>query len=87
MPSWRGWELNAALVYTGQRWSNRENIPANNLDSWLTIDASLRRGFTLWGADWSASVEVNNLTDRHYQVIRNYPMPGRNYRMSVEVRL
>lgn len=87
MPSWRGWELNAALVYTGQRWSNRENIPANNLDSWLTIDASLRRDFALWGADWSASVEVNNLTDRHYQVIRNYPMPGRNYRVSVEVRM
>lgn len=87
MPSWRGWELNAACVYTGARWSNRENIPANHLDSWLTIDTSLGKTVALGRTECRLSLQVNNLTDRHYQVIRNYPMPGRSYLASITVNL
>jgi len=33
-----------------------------------------------------ARVEGSNLFDIRYQVIRNYPMPGRSGRISLELR-
>jgi outer membrane receptor protein involved in Fe transport len=30
---------------------------------------------------------VNNLLNQQYDVIANYPMPGRNFAIGVEVRL
>ncbi len=87
MPSWRHWELNLAGVYTGVRWSSRENTADNRLAPWLVIDASLSRDFNIGHTEWSAALQVNNLTDRHYQVIRNYPMPGRSYMASLTLSL
>ena len=33
----------------------------------------------------SNKVEVNNLFNQQYEVIRNYPMPGRNYKLTLSV--
>lgn len=87
MPSWQSWELNLAGVYTGARWSSRENIADNHLAPWLVVDASLSRDFNIGSTAWRATLQVNNLTDRHYQVIRNYPMPGRSYMASLTLNL
>jgi outer membrane cobalamin receptor len=32
-----------------------------------------------------ARAEVSNLLDESYQVVLNYPMPGRGFRLGVEV--
>ncbi|MDE6321645.1 MAG: TonB-dependent receptor [Muribaculaceae bacterium] len=87
MPSWRKWELNLAGVYTGVRWSSRENSDDNYLAPWLVVDASLSRVINIGNMEWKACLQVNNLTDRHYQVIRNYPMPGRSYIASLTLKI
>ena len=33
------------------------------------------------------TAEVNNLLNQQYDVIRNYPMPGRNYKFILKIDL
>lgn len=36
---------------------------------------------------WKVSCEVNNLLNQDYDVILNYPMPLRNFRVSISIEL
>lgn len=76
---WRTWSLNYSWICVGERWSRQENIRAYRMPRWQTSDVSVTY-------DWRMlrfQAEVNNLLNQHYDVIVNYPMPGRNVRFSV----
>ena len=62
-----------------------KRIIYNYVMPWYTHDVSLLRDFALRRADASLriQVEVNNLLDQDYDVIVNYPMPGRNARLTL----
>ena len=41
-----------------------------------------------WGKTlWKATLEVNNVFSQDYDVILNYPMPKRNYGISLDVTI
>jgi outer membrane cobalamin receptor len=41
-----------------------------------------------WGkADFDIRLEVNNLLDHRYEVIKSFPMPGRGYFVRVGLKL
>lgn len=84
---WRGWSLNYSFLYVGERYNQQENIRYNHTQPWYTNDMSLAKVFR-WGKMlWKISCEVNNLLNQDYDVILNYPMPLRNYRISFSVEL
>lgn len=67
------------FVYTGPRYCQQENIVYNYLQPWYTSDLTIG-----WKQQrWHLMLEVKNLVDQQYDVIINYPMPGRNYSLSV----
>ena len=76
--SWKGWTLNYSFIYVGERYDNSANIPANHVQPWYTHDLSLNKLFQFNGWKFSAGIEINNLLNQQYAVIRNYPMPGIN---------
>ena len=78
---WRGAELNYSWIYAGERWDNSSNIEVNHVQPWYTSDLSLAYSLPLWTGDIRLTLEINNLADQQYEVIRNYPMPGRNYKI------
>jgi len=73
------WSVNYHFTYVGERWSQQENIRYNHLQPWYTSDVNLQYQWRNYR--WTA--EVLNLLDQQYDVIANYPMPGRNYRLSL----
>ena len=77
---WRSWHLNYSFIYTGGRYDSVANIAENYLQPWRTSDLSLSRPFTLGGHKIGATLEVNNLFNQAYEVVRCYPMPGTNFR-------
>lgn len=83
--SWRGWGLDYSFIYTGERWSQQENTIYNYVMPWYTHDVSLLRDLTLpRGAGvLRIQLDVNNMLDQDYDVIINYPMPGRNARVTL----
>lgn len=85
--AWRGLTFTYSFIYTGERYSQQENIAYNRLQPWYTSDASLSYRATVGKTALRATLEVNNLFSQDYDVILNYPMPQRNFAVSVDVEI
>ncbi len=85
--AWRNWNLNYSYIYVGERYGQQENIRYNYVQPWYTSDISLSRDFVLGKVNLRALLEVNNLLSQDYDVIINYPMPKRNFRISFIVEI
>ena len=85
--SYKDWNLNYSFLYAGERYDEQENILYNHMEPWYTSDLSL-----CWRFRWNAllcraKLDVNNVLDQDYEVIVNYPMPGRNYALTLSVEI
>lgn len=78
--SWRKLDLAYSFIYSGERYSQQENILYNHLQPWYTHDMSV----VYHARKWSARLDVNNIFSQDYDVILNYPMPKRNYMLTLE---
>ncbi|MCD2424196.1 TonB-dependent receptor [Niabella pedocola] len=83
----RSWGLNYSFIYTGERYMLPENDPQNYLEPWYTHDLSLTKTVRLRQVRAVLALEVNNLLNQYYDVVVNYPMPGRNYLVKIAVNL
>ena len=89
--AWKGLSLTVSNLHVGERmWSyaDPEDIlkPYNNIDMKLSYDTSIMRKS---GKPISAGLclEINDLLDEQYEHIPRYPMPGRNYKLTLVVGL
>ena len=77
-----GWRLDALWNWRGGRFDASGAMP-----DWNTLDLSLRKGFTLSGSSTlTFFVAAKDLLDCRYELVRDYPMPGRSVLGGVEFR-
>ena len=57
------------------------------MEPWYTSDLSVRYKFTVYSLQFTAMAQVNNVLDQDYEVIVNYPMPGRNYALTLTMEI
>ena len=81
------WDLNYSFIYAGERYNQQENIKYNYMQPWYTSDLSLSRKFRFERLDLRVMLEVNNVFSQDYDVILNYPMPKRNYGLTLDVKI
>lgn len=81
------WNINYSFIYVGERYNQQENIRYNHTQPWYTSDISVARTLLVSGKEVRLMAEVNNLLSQDYDVILNYPMPKRNYRLSITLEL
>lgn len=79
---WRNLQLSTSYLYVGERmWSyaDPEDVlkPYHNIDTKLTYTHSTGR------TEWGVCFEVCDLLDEQYEHIPRYPMPGRNYKLTL----
>ncbi len=82
---WRGLHAGYSWIYVGERWHTSSNIPVNHEQPWYTHDLTAGWRQPIGRVALDLTAEINNLLDQQYDVIRNYPMPGRNYRFTLSV--
>ena len=70
----------------GKRYYMAQNIKANQIDGYCEHTATLWREFAFNGLSLRLQAELINLTDAHYEVIKYYPMPGRNWRLTATIK-
>ncbi|MBQ9667740.1 MAG: TonB-dependent receptor [Prevotella sp.] len=75
---WRRLSVNYSFLYTGERWNEQENTAYNHMQPWYTSDLSARYKWNVGRHELAVFAELNNLLNQQYDVILNYPMPGRN---------
>ena len=70
---WKTLEMTVRGFVTGERYTVRSSRPEYHLDPWTTWDLSLTwQPFPLL----RLGVEVRNLLNEQYQIVKQYPMPG-----------
>lgn len=76
--------LNYSFIYTGERYSQKANIPSNYLQPWYTHDMSINYALPFLGRNpLKLGLEVNNILNQQYAVVKNFPMPGRSFRLNL----
>ena len=81
------WDLNYSFIYAGERYNQQENIKYNYMQPWYTSDVSLSVHCSLFNVQCRVMLEVNNVFSQDYDVILNYPMPKRNYGLTLDMKI
>lgn len=86
---WNSWAINYSFIYVGERYNGAvNNIPRNHVLPWYTHDISVQKSFVVAHKyRFKMSLEVNNVLNQYYDVVLNYPMPGRTARLIVSMNL
>lgn len=79
-----GWSLCTSWLYTGDRFALISNNRDDMLGTWQTVDLKLNKRFRIRRHYVQATVECNNLCDSRHEVVKRYPMPGRNWKATLQ---
>ena len=82
------YSLCTSFLYTGERFALVSNNSDDLLSDWYTVDLKLNKRFVLKnGVVLQGTVECNNVTDSKHEVVKRYPMPGRNWKFTIKLEL
>lgn len=70
-----------------KRYYMKQNLPENAVPAYVEHTASLTGRFRVGGCRLALKFDAVNFTDKQYEVIRFYPMPGRSWRLSFSVNV
>ncbi len=76
-----------SVVYSGHRYVSGHNLVENDLPGYADQSVSLERLFHLNRCALTLKVEALNLAGSNYELVRNFPMPGRSFRCGISVAL
>ena len=69
------------------RWANNEHYDGTRIDGYSEFGLCLWREFR-WGNNiLTGRLDVKNLFDEQYEIVRNYPMPGRSYQLTINYKI
>lgn len=87
--AWKKLQLTYTLLYVGSRYTLGQNTDDNRLAAYCDHGLSTSWHYT---ADrlphplrFRLQLDALNLAGRHYEVIRNYPMPGRQFQAKISL--
>ncbi len=85
---YKTWNFNYSFIYVGERWDiNQDNIKYNRMNPWFTNDLGLHKTFKLNNLSFKTSFELNNIMNQQYDIVLNYPMPGRQFKIILSANL
>ena len=73
-------------MVVGERYYQQQNSDNSRMPAYADHGITLDRLFELPLCDLRLQAQVLNLLDVQYEVVRSYPMMGRNFRMKLEIR-
>ncbi|MDX1349604.1 MAG: TonB-dependent receptor [Putridiphycobacter sp.] len=76
------------ILHSGGRYILTENIVQNYLQGFLDIGINMVHTFPIRKNQFiTAKVQLNNILNNNYQVVRSFPMPGRHIGFTVQYQL
>ena len=72
-------------IYSGEYYSNGYNGPEYHMPSYYEAGCSAWRTFNFKSITSTFKVECINFTDSRYELVRNFPMPGRQFRVTAKI--
>ena len=85
---YRQWGFNYSVIYVGERYdANQNNIQYNYVKPWYTHDFSVSKEWNWQNTSLKTSIEMSNVFNQYYDVVLNYPMPGRQLKCIISIQL
>ena len=82
-----GFSLNYTLIAVGRRYFLPQNLEVNALAGYFDHGIAVRKTVPLRFCSLTLAAEALNLAGTNYEIVHSYPMPGRQFRMSVTVTI
>ncbi len=87
-----GWEnpwVNVSFSASGigHRFTTSENLPATRIAGFMEFGAGLWKVVSLGISSLELRANIINMFDRQYEIVANYPMPGRSFQFTVRYEL
>lgn len=70
------------VIISGKRYALDQNIPENEIESYTDHTISLNKSFRINSNHLRMQFNLVNLTNKNYQIVQYYPMPGRSFTIS-----
>ncbi len=83
---WQNWQFNYSYLYSGERYSqlsNQQNSIYNYLEPFYTHDLSFGYQKTLKTHPFRLMAELNNIFNQDREIVANFPLPRRFYRLTL----
>lgn len=78
--------LSYSFLYSGKRYALGQNLTENRLKGYTDHSISAGRDFIIGKAKAALNVEVLNLSNKNYEIVRYFPMPGRSLRATIKIK-
>ena len=79
-------DVSYTVVAAGKRYALQQNVPANELKPYSDHSLALAKDFDVKGkVVLGYKLELLNLANRHYEIVRSYPMQGRSVRGTIRI--
>lgn len=76
-------DVSYTLIVSGKRYGLQQNIAESELEKYFDHAIVLSKEFAVWKSlGVGVKLELLNLSDKNYEIVKNYPMPGRSVRIS-----
>lgn len=87
-----GWEnpwLNIVLSAYAQSdcYTTNDHVPGTRVDGFNEINLGIYRRWKRRRDVFTARADIRNLLDRRYELVARYPMPGRNWQLTLNYQL
>lgn len=75
------------LTAVSDRWTTNAHLQGTRVDGYYELGVSAYHRFHLGRGVMEARLDVKNVTDKQYEIVGAYPMPGRSYQVSLNYKL
>lgn len=79
--------LSYNVTFASERYTLAQNLPSYRIEPYSDHGLSLSREFRFKRHRLRVQADALNLSGKNYEIIRFYPMPGRNYKISINYYL
>ncbi|MDD4968126.1 MAG: TonB-dependent receptor [Paludibacter sp.] len=78
--------ISYSLLWSGHRYAVKQNYSENRLPAYFDHSISINRSIQLKNQLVHINLEVLNLLDSNYEIVKWFPMPGRSFRATVSLK-
>ncbi len=85
--AWHRCHWTAGLTYNflSERWTTMEHSDGTRMGSYGQLDAAVTYGSQWKNRPYALQLDCLNLLNRQYELVAHYPMPGRQWRISMKI--
>lgn len=82
---WKSWNFGCSAMFVDKRYALVENIEQNLMKAYNDFGANVSYSISAKKVDYKLTLDVKNLLNTQYEIVKSYPMMGRNFNIKATI--